>query len=188
MFKKILVLCLLWSSPLFAANYNYADLQLKNFEEMQSLVNSRVKKAESVANRDVNEAKIILKDAMQLIFSRPNGDNMVSKLLPPIRSTLKNIEAYDSILNEIAVTAIGEVKNENAKVKDSATNLIVLANLMSEIQPEIKTNPAIRNIIIKIRDAKIDVNNKVKGEMRMRSMLSPPTSPSDIAAKILAGK
>lgn len=190
MSKKILILCSawLWSNPLWSADYNYAELQIKNFDEMQTLVNARVKKAEGIANQNVSEAKNILKDALQLIFSRPNSDNIVTKLVAPIRSTLKNIETYELTLDEIATSAISQAQSKKGNIKNRATSFVVLANLMSELQPEVKSNPDIRKIFIKIRDAKIEVQDAVKSEMRMRAMLPAPTSPSAIATKVLNGQ
>lgn len=193
MSKKIFATLALWlalfligpAPHVLAGNYNYADLQMKNFEEMQSRINARIKQAELASSTNNKMATVILRDALQLIFSRPNNDNMVSQLVPPVRTLLKNLEVYESTLNEISIDMIKEITNQKQKAQVRGTSLLVLNNLMSETKPEAKNNEAIRKIFIMIRDAKLKVADDVKGEMHLRSMLHAPPSPSDVAKKIL---
>lgn len=185
--KLFLLLVIFASCGAFASEYLYSKLQMKSFDEMMNEVKARVQKAEKDGNEDVESAKTRLKDALLLIFSRPNRDNMVSQLIPTVRSPLKNLEAYEDTISDLADDALAKLAIKSAKPDAKATALIILENIMSELKPDINSNPKVKSIFEKIRDAKIVVGNDIKNELRMRSSLKPSASPSEIAAKVLAG-
>jgi hypothetical protein len=186
--KEFLILGLLWSCISNAGGYVYSDLRMKDYDEMQSEVRSRITSAEQVADADMDDAKSKLKDALQLILSRPNTDNMVSQLVPNVRTPLRNVDAFEITLNEIATQAIADAKNEKLPPKNAATAFIILENLLSELKPEAKTNGEIGKIFLSIRDARIKVPDRVKSELKLRAMIKDPGSPSEIAEKIIGKK
>jgi hypothetical protein len=186
--KGIFILALMWSCITNAETYVYSQLMMKDYDEMQSDVKDRVQAAEAVGDSDIDEAKAKLKDALQLTLSRPNNDNMVAKLVPLVRTPLRNIEAFESTLDEVVTQAIGTAKDQKARLTDQATSFIILENILSELKPEVKTNEKMRAIVAKIRDAKIEISKKIKTELKMRAMLKTSESPSDFAAKILPAK
>ena len=65
-----------------------------------------------------------------------------------------------------------------------ATYVTMLENLMAEIRPEINNHPAFKKIIEQIRDADIEISDKLKSQLRLRSM-SKVVSPSETAATII---
>jgi len=68
-----------------------------------------------------------------------------------------------------------------------ATGLIVLENIMSEMKPDVQSNEKVKAMFKNIKDSHLVVTDDVKSELRMRSALKPMASPSEIAAKVLAG-
>jgi len=185
--KTILAAVFMWSCITQATEYIYSDLQMKSYDEMSDQVKKLVLKAQAVADDDADQAKAKLKEALQLIFSRPNpgSDNMVSKLLPTPRTPLKNLEAYEPTLLEIVSESLNKAKDKKIKVSERATHFIILENVMSELKPDAKTSPKMTEIFVKIRDAKLEVPDDVKNELRMRAMIKAPASPSDLAKKII---
>lgn len=175
----------MWSCITNSAEYIYSHLQMKSYDEMLAEVKKRVISAERSSAEDLDEAKSKLKDALQLIFSRPNPDNMVSQLVPTVRVPLRNIEAYESVIEEIAVKAINTTKNKKGSTAQQATGLIILENIMSELKPDVKSNKNVHSIFAQIRDAKIEVSDKIKKELRMRAMMKAPPSPSALAKQII---
>jgi hypothetical protein len=170
-----------------AAEYLYSKLEMKTYDEMQNEVKLRIQKAEKEGNTDIDSARNRLRDALQLIFSRPNADNMVSQLIPLVRTPLKNIDAYESELSAVAGHAIDNLSDGKASATVRATGLLVLQNMMSELKPDAAHNPQIKAIFEKIRDAKVKVPDSVKNELLMRSSIKAGTPPSELAAKILNG-
>ncbi|OFZ18708.1 MAG: hypothetical protein A2Z20_04970 [Bdellovibrionales bacterium RBG_16_40_8] len=160
---------------------------MKTYDEMSNRVKKRIIVAEKKAETDPDSAKANLKDALQLIFSRPNSDNMVSQLVPTVKSRLKNFASYESTVDEIVTATLDEIKKTKSAANKQATSLIILENILSEFKPDVKNNKVVKVFFEKIRNAKIEVSSKVKTEFRMRSMLKPPASPSAVAEKILNG-
>ncbi len=168
-----------------AGHYVYSDLQMKTYDEMQESVNALVSEAQEISDDDMDGAKTKLQAALQLIFSRPNTDNMVSQLVPLARTPLRNVEAYESTVQKIATDAIVMAKNKKAASRDAATAIIILNNIMSELKPDIKSNKAVHAIFKSIRDARIKVDTKVKNELSMRAMIKVFETPSELAKKII---
>ncbi len=186
--KLFLIVLFCTATPLlFGADYLYSKLQMKSYDEMLNEVKARVQKAEKEGNDDADTAKKRLKDALLLILSRPDRDNMVSQLMPTVRGPLKNLDAFEEIAREITDEAVSKIKLKSTAPDLKATCFIILENMMSELKPDAQTNAGIKSIFEKIRDAKIVVGSDVKNELRMRSSLKPPASPSEIATKILTG-
>ena len=183
--KMFLAYILLWSGLASAVSPTYSDLQMKNYDDMKESVNALVTEAQNVADEDMDQAKNKLKDALQLIFTRPNSDNMVSQLVPAVRTPLRNVEAYETTIKTLADSAISTAKNKKSTHRDVATALIILQNIMSELKPDIKTNKTVKAIFVSIRDAKIKLDKKVNNELRMRAMIKISESPSDTAKKII---
>jgi hypothetical protein len=173
------------SANVFAADLLYSKLQVKTYDEMQKEIKARVQAAEKSGGDDAAEAKKTLKEALTLILSRPNSDNMVSQLSPLVRSPLKNLDAFEDVMSEITEVALLRLHDKSAKPEVKATNLFVLLNLMSELKPEVDSNPKVKAIFEKIRDENIVVGAEIKNELRMRSSIKSPPSPSEIAAKVV---
>ena len=186
--KQILLLVIAWSPLTWSDNYNYSELTTKNYDEMLASVKERIQKAQEVEEEDLDEAKSKLKDAVRLILSRPNTDNVVSPLIQHLRAPLRNLEIYESTLSDVVDSAVAVANSKSAAAKDRATALIQLENFLSEFKPESKNNEKVRVLFEQIRDAKISVDNKVKSEFRMRGAYKAPGSPSDIANKIFPKK
>jgi hypothetical protein len=170
------------------ADFNYAQLQIKDLTEMQAVVNKQIKKADDFSkDNDEVSAVAALRSALQYVFSRPNSDNMVSALTPPLRSKLRELDAFEKVLDEIVDAAIYKLNDKHMKAGARATSYFVLENFMSECKPETQVNEKIKGIFAKIRDAKIELDGSVKSDLKMRAMYQSPKSPSDIAAKIIGG-
>lgn len=198
--KWIFLLSVVVSGNAFGGLYVYSDLTLKNYEEMNKMVQEKVDEALSVVQREEDEdlpvpqaaardaiadqkASEILRDALQLILSRPDKDNMVEKLIPDVRRQLKNINSYDYTLESIAGEAINALKGDSSSTKYKVTYLFVLENLMAELQPEIDTSSLSQKIFQKIRDAKINITSEVQKARRRRMFRQ--FSPSEVAEKVL---
>ena len=183
--KFFFVSLLMISANVFAADLLYSKLQVKTYDEMQKEIKARVQAAEKSGGDDAAEAKKTLKEALTLILSRPNSDNMVSQLSPLVRSPLKNLDAFEDVMSEITEVALLRLHDKSTKPEVKATNLFVLLNLMSELKPEVDSNPKVKAIFEKIRDENIVVGAEIKNELRMRSSIKSPPSPSEIAAKVV---
>jgi hypothetical protein len=138
-----------------------------------------------ISDEEVPEATQKLRLAFKTILSRPNGDNMVSQLIPMVKGRLRDLNAYEDTLYGLADEAIYALTKGKEKPAQKATNLIVLENIISEFRPEVENNKEIKRVFEKIRDSKIKVPKKVINDLRLRGMYKPKSSPSLLAEKII---
>jgi len=172
--------------PARAASQDYSKLQMLNLDEMKTQVDQKLSLAHSqMDNDETKDAAENLRDALKLILSRPNGDNMVAQLLPPVRSKLKDLGSFEDVLTGLADEAIFALTQGKEAPTRKATNVFVLENILSEFKPDVKTNKAIERIFIKIRDAKIAIPSEVSSDLRLRGMFKSKVSPSQMAEKII---
>lgn len=175
---------------LHAAQFRYNELMIKDYDEMSQMVNGMLKKARSVGSNtsddNVNDQEAIgqLREAVKLILSRPDSDNMVAKLIPEIRKELSGYNAFEDVLSGITAETIAVVKDEKAAPSAQATGIFVLENLIGLIKPEAVNNNDLRRILDRIRSGDIDVSDTVRKDMKLRGMFKS-MSPSKTAKTIL---
>ncbi|MCB0390094.1 MAG: hypothetical protein KDD58_02330 [Bdellovibrionales bacterium] len=195
----LLTLCFL-VSPIFQSEaklYKYNELEIKSYDELSQLVKDLIQKAELVdvknqkeaeaidemANYDTTESIDYLKEALRLIFSRPNKDNMVEKLIPEVRSELISYSAYYDSIYDLVVEAVAGL-NQKIPVVYKSTYIFVLENVMSEFRPQLKTSDEVKKIFFYIRDSGASVPEDVRLDRKLRSMFKSQ-DPSDTAKAII---
>ncbi len=180
-----LLLAFTWSA--IAENYKYNELIIKDYDEMQEMVRHFVDRARDAAGEDgtsnEDEAVGYLREALKLIFSRPNSDNMVAKLVPEVRRVLLGFNAYEREIGSLVNEAIGVLKKKNVATSVQSTSLFILDNILAEIRPEAENNAMLREVIARVRDAKLRIPKDVIKE-RQNRMFSTQ-NPSDLAKEIL---
>jgi hypothetical protein len=160
--------------------YTYSRLTTKELEEMNQIVKTKIKESHS----ESGDKSIPLKEAMQAIFSRPNHDFMIEKILPPVRAELDDLNSWEKTNKALVTEALGALKNPKAfRPEAQVTYWIFLENWISENKPRAK-DPFEKGILSQIRDAKIELSNEATKERKTRTMESGP-SPSDLAARVL---
>lgn len=162
--------------------FNYSQLTTKDLDEMNQIVQSKIKESKQSASGK----HVPLKEALQAVFSRPNDDDMIDKVIAPLRTSLDELDYWEKSISQLADEAINALKNPKAfSPVVQSTYLIFLENLLSELKPYLKRPGFERQIAERIRDAKIAVPERAANERRLRTMKST-VSPSEIARKILA--
>ena len=180
----IYTLLVLFSVAGNAAMFKYNELMIKDYDEMLKMVQGKVREAR--AQGEGNDAAAIehLREALKLIYSRPNSDNMIAKLMPEVRRELVGYSAFEDSISSLAAEAIEVAKNKKASVNSQATSLFMLENILAEIRPEAANNDDLRRVIERVKDAKIKIDSEVMKDMKLRGMYSAK-NPSDLAKDIL---
>lgn len=161
--------------------FNYSQLALKDLDQMSQLVNDKIKESKKVRDGRM----VPLKEALQAVYSRPNDDDMIEKVVAPLRTSLDEIESWEKSISQLTDEAIGAIKNPRPfKPVVQVTYVIFLENLLAEIKPMVKNDGFERRIAEKIRDAKLEITKDAVGERKLR-MMKDTVSPSEIAGKIL---
>lgn len=134
--------------------FNYSQLALKDLDQMNKMVNEKVKESKKSGSGKA----VPLKEALQAVYSRPNDDDMIEKIVAPLRSNLDELESWEKTISQLTDEAINALKNPRAfKPVVQVTYVIFLENLMAEIKPYLKTEGFEKKIVERIRDAKIEV-------------------------------
>ncbi len=178
--------------------YDSVQLQMKNAEQMNALVVAKIKKAQAIQKQQevdddrgiVAEPEAIeqLKDATRIVFARPDQDGSREHTFARLRRELSDLNSLNTVLQDLTNEALAALRPDaQHSPREQGTYIVLLNNLMAEIRPDANSNPAFRQIIEQIRDAKIEVPEKVRTQQMLRSMAAP-VSPSEIAAKIFPKK
>ena len=146
---------------------------------MNKLVQDKIKEA-----RKGQEKTPPLREAMQAVYSRPNEDFMIEKIVGPLRTELDEIESWEPVMRSLVDEAVNALKDpKGLKAEAQVTYAIMLENMMAELQPD-AGNAFEKGIFTEIRDAHIDLTREANKERELRIM-KKVKSPSDIAADIL---
>ncbi len=159
---------------------NYSQLALKDLDQMSKLTQNKI-----TESRKAGGDKIIpLKEALQAVYSRPNEDLMIEKVITAVRSELEEHDAWEKTVQALVKESMGALKNPKAfSPVVQVTYLIFLENILSEMKP--KAGEAFENKIInQIKNAKISITKSAENERRLRVMKGT-NSPSEIADNIL---
>ena len=148
---------------------------------MNELVNAKLKEAKKAGSGKV----VPLKEALQAVYARPNDDDMIVKIVSPLRRNLDELESWEKTISQLTDEALNALKNPRAfKPAVQVTYAIFLENLMSEIKPYMKNEGFERKIIERIRDSKVTLSKEANNELKLRMMKSM-ASPAEIAEHIL---
>lgn len=168
------------------------ELTMKNSEQMTDLINKRLARAQRLqANQPISdlaqanpEAVAQLYSALLIVLARPDTDGIRGSLYTKVRRELKEINSFETSLQKISTEAIDALKNKATSVALQNTYIHILNNLLSEIAPEINSNPKLKTIVQSALDAKLEISKELQAQQLMKSM-SRPVSPSETAQKIL---
>ncbi|MCB0414414.1 MAG: hypothetical protein KDD50_08780 [Bdellovibrionales bacterium] len=165
----------------------------KNYTELDDFVQEQDARAKAILDNEKSdlslderesEAVKILKKTLRMIFSRPDKDSMVQRILPDIRRRLTNLHSYDDTIEKLANECVYNIKSNKMAPVYISTCIFILENIMSEIKPTAKDNKVYKQIMSKIIEADLEVPRKVRSFRRMRGMFKT-ISPSETAKNIM---
>jgi hypothetical protein len=162
--------------------YNYSQLALKDLDQMNKIVQDKVKESKHSSSGKT----VPLKEALQAVYSRPNDDGMIEKIIAPLRSGLDEHDAWEKTISQLTDEAVSALKHPKAfKPVIQVTYCVFLENLLADMKPYLDKPGFERTIAEKIRNADIEVSKEAINERNLRSMKST-TSPSEIAKQLLS--
>lgn len=178
-------------SPSHGPGLTYRDLILKDYDEMSALVRKHTSAAHKIVRNSEdnsnweNDAKVELVKAERLILSRPDTDNMASKLILEVRREISAFGHYDDILRDLTRESIDAFDpNASLPTEVQTTFLFMLENLMAEMKSNVTENTNSQTMLKQIRDAKIHVPPEVIADRKLQGMFLTD-NPSEEASRIL---
>lgn len=161
--------------------YTYNQLTLKDLDQMNALVKNKLKEAKAADSGKV----VPIKEGLQAVYSRPNSDDMIDKISPPLRTALDQEDATEKVFSELVQEAINALKNtKNFKKEVQVTYSIFLENVISEFKPSLKPGNFEFKIVKKIADSEIELTKDAQRDRKLR-LMQESSSPSAIATKVL---
>lgn len=171
-----------------ANNLSYKKLGLKDYDEIQKILTPHYEVVRTIKNSNDEslDSKAVehLRQALLVILTRPNSDNMVSKLYPKAEKELRSLNAYHDTIASITSEAINTLQSKDIRTDSRTSALFILNNLLSEMKPRAKDSEDVIKVLYKIKDSKIEASKDIKRALRKR-MMSTPLKPWKIAEKIL---
>ncbi|MBX3039983.1 MAG: hypothetical protein KF789_04660 [Bdellovibrionaceae bacterium] len=165
---------LLWAGP----EFTYSQLALKDLDQMNDLVRQKIAAAKEGDNAP-------LKDGLQTVLSRPDEDFMIDKVMGPLRQELEEQDLWEPTMVALTDEAISALKNpKKHKAAIQATYAVFLTNTISQLKPKAREKGFERQLLEKIRDAKIELSAEMRDERRLRVM-KETASPSTLAEQAL---
>jgi hypothetical protein len=162
--------------------YQYHELTLMSLDQMNKIVRDKLKESKHA------DAKTVpLKEGIQAVFSRPDQDRMIEKVIAPLRSELQDMDQYDRTMTALTEEALNALTNtRNFKPSVQVTYAVFLENLMADSRKAAEEDGSLeQKLLQKIKKANIKVTKEAENERRVRGGLPDSKSPSEIAASIL---
>ena len=157
------------------------------------MVRRKIKRAQDIQARQDStpggpdaepEAVGELKDAMRIVLSRPDQDGARAPSFGRLRRELADMNSLDGVIEDLAQEGVSALQESGTEPRRQWTYVVMLEGLMAEIKPDVPKNDVFKRVIERIRDADLQISEKLKNANFMRSM-SRPVSPSVTAAKIV---
>lgn len=180
--KLIFLISVLFVLPSMAGLlFNYSQLAIKDLDQMSAMIKKKIEES----RKSKGDKVIPLKESLQAVYSRPNGDLLIEKVVSPLKAELEQHDAWESAFKALVKEAIGALKNPKSFTpKVQATYWIFLENTLSEMKPKVATDDFERSVVVDIRNAKIKLSKEAQSERRLGAMKST-VSPSEVAEQIL---
>jgi DNA polymerase I-like protein with 3'-5' exonuclease and polymerase domains len=157
------------------------DLEMKDIDDLQTIVMKYRNQNLHMEDKE-EELRVNLFDAVRAAFARRNYDGAVTKVLNTLRTSLGDDEM--DVMERVVEDSIEGVKNHSASVQEQKTHDIILHNFIREYQMRKKD---FSGLLTKIKDAKIELSEKLKSENTLSNM-TENDSPSKAAARALGEK
>ncbi len=161
--------------------YTYNQLVLKDLDEVNNLINQKVKESHKASSGQ----SVPLKEALQAVVSRPNEDGTLSKVLPTLRSELDRLDMYEKVMNQLideAIFALRHPKNFNKQAQ--ITYALFLNNLILEVKNLALDDGPEKMWIEKIAKSEVEVSTDALKEIKSKLMKEVP-SPAKTAQSAL---
>lgn len=176
-----LVLTVFLNDAVAGLLFTYHQLAVKDLDQMNGLVAQKL----TESKKSTDGKHVPLKEVLQAIYSRPNEDGMIDKVVAQVRSGLEEQEMYEKVIQQLTDEAINALKNpKNFKPDVQVTYAVFLENIMSELKPRLKEDGFERRLMLKIQNSEIEITKQAKNERIVR-MMKNPISPSETAKLIL---
>ena len=181
----ILFVSLLYTTSTLAVNYNYTTLIFKDYPDLKPLVRNALKESRRFKYpKDGDRAISPLKKSFKMILSRPDDDNLVSKLSGDLIGDLENMGVFSQVVDDLMKEGREDVYDKSLNPKVRATSLIMMNNLLLLLRPLTLENIKLAKTVCSLADKDIKIPKEILKNTELTTMLKEP-SPTNLAKKIM---
>lgn len=160
---------------------NYKNLATLDLDQMNDLLQEKIREYEK------NGTTQSLREALYIVFARPDEDGIVDKLISNVRNPLEEEVQWQNTIETLVRQSVDRMKNNKTKQADQVTAGIILENIISEFKPayikQYENGGFESDIITFIADSNV-VYSKIASRERGLYLMRNNLSPSQIAKKL----
>ena len=179
------IFCLnLWSFSL-EASYDYNQVRFMDYNELRSIKNSAIR-----ASRNhpfpKNKRQVLgpLEEALKMLFSRPNVDNLVAPLVEDLERELETLNSLESSFQNIVKSSLQTLGNKSLSSAVRITAVLCLNNLLLNIKNKTLEKVGLAQVVCKLADKKIKIPRSIQKDSLFKSLYIE-SSPSKLAREIM---
>ena len=161
-------------------SYSYEELRIKDYEEMKEIVSQHVVNSRSGSGDQ--SALSVLQKGLNIVLSRPDTDNLIESLLPPLIIEINNHGPFLNTLHDTVKKAISQYK-QASDLDSQATALYVLENAMA--YAKVVSSKETDSIFQSIKASKIKMSKELKSYLYLNLSRSRANHPYKTASDIL---
>ena len=174
-------------APARRLEISYYRLRAYDVDQIRKFSQARMNSGNRLLDKDpaaITDALFFFQDAGRIVLARPDFDNIRSMLFLDIRKRLADYDAVEEIIGRLVDEGIWGLRTPETNRVEKLTYAYLLLNIMAELKPELKKNEAFYNMVVRIRDANLKLNEEVNDAAEVKAMISV-NSPSEVAKRIL---
>lgn len=167
------------------SNLNYKNLATQDLDQVSDLI--QVKLNEYAKSGNLQQ----LREAALIVFSRPDEDGMLEKVIASVRNPLEEEVQWQNTIEILARQSVETMQKAEGSQADQVTAGIVLENIIAEYKPafikQYHTGGFETDVVHFIADSGVSYSkaaSKERGLYLMRSNLNP----SQIAKKLISAR
>lgn len=181
----IIVVSILYTSSTLAVSYSYTTLIFMDYPDLKPLVGNALRESRRFKYPQDGERPVApLKKSLKMILSRPDSDNLISKLSPDLISDLESMGVFKNVVQDLITEGKEEVFNKALNPKIRTTSLIMLNNILLLIRPLTLDDIELARTVCKLADEDLKIPKEILQNTELTTMLKEP-SPTNLAKKIM---
>ena len=164
---------------------NYRKLVTKDYQEMRALLKTYIEKSRQEARLDDNDykmAKAKLKQALSVVFMRPNDDGLQQSLLSVVQNEIIKYEHFLTLFEAMIDDSL-LVLSQKSSSKVKSAHFIIVENSVDYLANN--KQKASQEILTKIKKAKLKIPTSLKKYRQLSGNSKDTVNPSLLAGRIL---
>lgn len=163
------------------STFTYKNLAMLDLDQMNDILKHKIKEYQ----RDNNI--MALKEAARIVYSRPDSDSVVEKIISDVRNPLEDENQWEPTIITLVKQSVETMKDDATSATDQVTSGTILENIIADSKPAYKKQYSSGGLETDVIDYIADHNavySKKANSERSLSIMKSTLSPGKMAQKI----